>query len=211
MAKKRNGKMTFRQLQMLEMKAEGKTYTEIGMFFGISGTGAQQNVFAAAFLLKRFGVEALPDGTHPDHSVDELIDAVPKVRDLPAPVPAENITVPPRKLTVPTPLGDIVVSAKMDSEYPGIYIDLKGAEVNNEFGGKDGSAFLATIEFDPIKGKIQSVIYGDANREEFTHLVEHKNTTKNMIKPPLSEAIQNASSRVETASQSGPVPDHTRE
>lgn len=195
MAKKRSDQMTYRQLQMLEMKAEGKTYKEIGAFFDISGAGVQQNIFAAAVLLKRYGYKALPDGSHPDHSLDELINAVPKARDLPLTLSAETRPVPPPELRVSTPMGDIVVTSKMDGEYPGVSIDLKGPQVNNDCGGKDSSAYLATIEFDPHKGKIQSVIYGDGNSEEFTQLVEHENLVKQNRKLPLSQVIQNANER----------------
>lgn len=196
---------------MLQMKAEGKTYTEIDDFFGITGSGARENVCVAARLLQRHGADAFPSGTKSDYPIEVLISSVPNLGALPVPVPAEKRTVPPQKLRVPTPLGDIVVSSKMDGEYPGVYIDLKGLQVNDKFGEKEGVAYLASIEFDPNKGKIQSVIYGNGNSEEFTHLIEHENLTKAKAKPPLSEIIQKVSSRVEHSMEQLRAPDHERE
>lgn len=81
-------------------------------------------------------------------------------------------------LKVPTPLGDIVVTVKTDSTYPGVYVDLKGENVNDSF--EVNTAALATIEFEPVKNKIQSVVYGDAKSEEPSHVVEHENVEKHI-------------------------------
>lgn len=195
MGKSRNGKMTERQLRMLELKAEGKSYTDIGDLFEITGSGARENIRTAARLLQRHGEDAFPLGVQTAYSVDALIASVPSLRPLPIPkVPASPPKIEP-KLVVPTPLGDIIVGVKADSTYPGIYIDLKGPKVNDEYSGTDGSAALATVEFDPGKGKIQSIIYGNGNSEEYTHLVEHENMAKEKKKPPLSQVIQNANAR----------------
>lgn len=81
-----------------------------------------------------------------------------------------------KELSVNTPLGDIVVAVKTDSEYPGVYVDLKGEKVKDTF--EVGTVSLATVEFAPNKNKVQTVVYGDAEKEEPTYIVEHENVEK---------------------------------
>lgn len=82
MAKKRNGKMTERQLCMIEMRAQGNSYTDIGAAFGITGSGARDNIRVAARLLMRHGREALPDSIDTPYSVEDLIASVPNLRPI---------------------------------------------------------------------------------------------------------------------------------
>lgn len=92
-----------------------------------------------------------------------------------------------QEISVPTELGDIYVSVKTDSEYPGIYVDLKGENVNDTFEEKTVS--LAMVEFEPEKKKVQTIVYGDGKKENPTHIIEHKNTNKEFS---LSEKIAHA-------------------
>lgn len=91
------------------------------------------------------------------------------------------------KITVPTPLGDIVVTVKTDTEYPGVYVDLKGEKVKDIL--EMNACMLTTIEYDPLKEVVQSVVYGDGNSEEPTYIVEHENVEKEIS---LEEKIQTA-------------------
>lgn len=77
MVKSRNTSISERQLQMIEMRAAGKNYTEIGEAFQITGSGARENIRYSAHLLSRYGEEALPDGVKSRFSVEELIASVP--------------------------------------------------------------------------------------------------------------------------------------
>ena len=81
-------------------------------------------------------------------------------------------------ISVETPLGDIVVQVKTDSEYPGVFIDLKGDKVNDTF--EVGTVMLSTVEYDPLKKAVQTVVYGDAQIDAPTHIVAHENVEKNI-------------------------------
>lgn len=97
-----------------------------------------------------------------------------------------------REISVPTELGDIYVSVKADTQYPGIYVDLKGENVKDTFEEKTVS--LATIEFDSEKKKVQTVVYGDGEKETPTHVIEHKNTNKEFS---LNERISVAETKAD--------------
>lgn len=79
-------------------------------------------------------------------------------------------------LVIETEAGDIVVTKKTDPEYPGVYVDLKGESVNETL--EKDTASLAMIEFNPLKRKVQAVIYGDGEKEEPFHIVEYENMVK---------------------------------
>ena len=93
------------------------------------------------------------------------------------------------KISVGTPLGDIVVQIKTDSEYPGVFIDLKGDKVNDTF--EVGTVMLGTVEYDPLKKAVQTLVYGDAEREEPTQVVVHENVEKN-IETEVYRLLDNA-------------------
>lgn len=198
MGKSRKGQMSERQLRMIECLAEGKSYAEVGRQFGITTSGARDNIRFAANLLIRHNADAFPPDVKPSFSVEELLDCVPGVnrlreiisKPLSAPKPDKDI----QTLSVKTPMGDIVVSVKADSEYPGIYIDLKGPGLNDQY--EKDSVGLAWIEFEPNKNKIQTVVYGDGNKEDYTHLIEHKNLLqRELAKPSLAEQIGSAEAK----------------
>lgn len=82
-----------------------------------------------------------------------------------------------KTVAINTPLGDIVVTIKGDSSdpesYPGVYVDLKGPGLNDLY--EKDTVDLAGIEYDPTKNAIQTIVYGDGNEDEYSHLVVHKN------------------------------------
>ena len=98
------------------------------------------------------------------------------------------------EIFVPTEAGDIYVSVKKDTEYPGIYVDLKGENVNDTF--EKNTVSLAMIEFEPDKKKIQTVVYSNGESEEPTHIIEHSNTNKEVS---LNDRIAFAKTQESTA------------
>jgi len=97
-----------------------------------------------------------------------------------------------QELSVKTKLGEIAVRVKTDVSYPGVYVDLRGPGLNDKF--EKDTVGLAMVEFEPDKHKIQTVVYGNGNAEDYTHLIEHVNVLEQeMVKP--SSVIQSASSQ----------------
>ncbi len=127
---------------------------------------------------------------------------------------------PAQTLSVKTKLGDIVVTIKDDPDYPGVCIDLKGTGLNDRY--QKNTVRLAWVEFEPEKNKIQTLVYGDGNEDDFTHLIEHEKVMmrekdiSSMVardvsfpqeRPSsLSEQIKSASDRVAGSPASSPVP-----
>ena len=207
MGKSRKGKLSERQLRMIELRAAGETYVDIGNLFNISGSGARDNIRVAARLLSQHGLDALPDGCSTKFSVEELISSVPKFAWPPVPK-IESLLDSSRKesvqdsVSVVTPFGEIFVSVKQDPNYPGVYIDLKGPDVNETF--QVGAQGLAMVEFDPEKKKIQTVVYGNGVSEEPTHVIEHENVLKREVsKPSLTDQIRSAQQRTAGTDNSG--------
>ena len=95
-----------------------------------------------------------------------------------------------KEVSIDTPIGEIKVSVKADTDYPGVYVDLKGENVNDTF--EDNTVSLAMIEYEPSIGKVQSIVYGDGNSEEPTHVIKHKNVKKY---PSLNEKIASAETK----------------
>ena len=123
-------------------------------------------------------------------------------------VPDVANTVNENGLSVSTPLGNIVVTVKTDSTYPGVYVDLKGENVTDVF--EQNTASLAMIEFEPSKGKVQSVVYGDAKSEEPTHIVEHENVEKAVSLEDQIHAASNCTAKTH-CNNSTPVKETTTE
>lgn len=210
MGKKRNRQLSERQLRMIELRATGKSYSEIGKAFGITASGARDNIRVAARLLMRHRSDALPPNVTTQFSVDELIASVPNIKPVhgvmavskPTPQLDEKV----QELSVKTNLGEIVVRVKQDPVYSGVYVDLRGPGLNDKF--EKNTVGLAMVEFEPDKNKIQTVVYGDGNAEDYTHLIEHENVLEQeRVKTTLAEQIQTASSIAEQgrATDSAPV------
>lgn len=77
------------------------------------------------------------------------------------------------ELTVRTPLGELVVGIKADPDYPGISVAFCGNGMNDCFN--EGSIRLAWIEYSPEKRRLQAIVYGDGNADDYTQLIEFKN------------------------------------
>lgn len=77
------------------------------------------------------------------------------------------------ELTVRTPLGELVVGIKSDPDYPGISVAFCGNGMNDCFN--EGSIRLAWIEYSPEKRRLQAIVYGDGNADDYTQLIEFKN------------------------------------
>lgn len=109
MGKSRNGKITERQLRMVELRAEGKTLEEVGAAFGITAPGARVNINEAMSLIRRHGLEAvLSPGCVPRFTEEALFSSLPEKRyygprlridSVPAPL-AEDTPVPNRFLRI---------------------------------------------------------------------------------------------------------------
>lgn len=83
----------------------------------------------------------------------------------------------PDEIRVETPAGILLVQDKLDPDYPGVNVFLAGENANDRFSG-DGRETLAMVEYDGEKGKLQAVVYGDGETEDFTDLVEYRNLLK---------------------------------
>ena len=83
MGKNRGGHITERQLRMLEMRCQGKTLTEIGDHFGITGEGVRINVNVCVRLISKHGLDALPDGCTTSFTADELCSIPRKKKSKP--------------------------------------------------------------------------------------------------------------------------------
>lgn len=83
----------------------------------------------------------------------------------------------PDEVRVKTPVGTLLVQDKLDPDYPGINVFLAGEQANDKFTG-NGKETVAMIEFDGEKQKLQAVVYGDGEAEDFTDLVEYRNLLK---------------------------------
>ena len=69
------------------------------------------------------------------------------------------------ELTVRTPLGELVVGIKADPDYPGISVAFCGNGMNDCFN--EGSIRLAWIEYSPEKRRLQAIVYGDGNADDY--------------------------------------------
>ena len=77
------------------------------------------------------------------------------------------------ELIAQTPLGEIRVGIKSDPQHPGIFVELCGAHLNDRFN--EGSVRLAWVEYSSEKGCLQTIVYGNGDADDFTHLIEHEN------------------------------------
>lgn len=75
-----------------------------------------------------------------------------------------------------TSYGTLVASSKDDPAYPGLFIELRVKKVNDTYD-KD-AILLAMIEYTPEKEKLQAVVYGDGEVEDYSDLIEYKKLLK---------------------------------
>lgn len=76
------------------------------------------------------------------------------------------------ELTVRTPLGELVVGIKADPDYPGISVAFCGNGMNDCFN--EGSIRLAWIEYSPEKRRLQAIVYGDGNADDYRLHTAHR-------------------------------------
>lgn len=73
-----NGKITERQLRMLELRSQGATLKEVGDAFGITPEGVRINVNMAMFYISQRGLQqVLPEGCTTQYSHTELLQKFP--------------------------------------------------------------------------------------------------------------------------------------
>jgi len=84
------------------------------------------------------------------------------------------------ELIAKTPFGEIVVGIKSDPDYPGIFVELRGELLNDRF--KEGAVRLAWVEYSSDKQCLQTIVYGDGDADDFTHLIEHEHIFKHDLK-----------------------------
>jgi hypothetical protein len=65
-----------------------------------------------------------------------------------------------------TILGTLMTRYKPDETYPGFWVDIK---TNNK-----ETVPICNVEYDPDKNCIQIVVYGDADEEDYTEIIEIK-------------------------------------
>ena len=68
---------------------------------------------------------------------------------------------------------ELVVKIKADPDYPGISVAFCGNGMNDCFN--EGSIRLAWIEYSPEKRRLQAIVYGDGDADDYTQLIEFKN------------------------------------
>ena len=77
----RSGKITERQLRMLELRSQGATLKEVGDAFGITSEGVRINVNMAIHYISQRGLQqVLPEGVTTQYSHTELLQVPPKDR-----------------------------------------------------------------------------------------------------------------------------------
>ena len=84
------------------------------------------------------------------------------------------------ELIAKTPFGENVVGVKSAPDYPGIFVELRGEYLNDRF--KEGAVRLAWVEYSSDKQCLQTIVYGDGDADDFTHLIEHERIFKNDMK-----------------------------
>ena len=84
------------------------------------------------------------------------------------------------EMVTKTPLGEIAVGIKSDPDHPGIFVELRGENLNDRF--KEGCVRLAWVEYPSEKECLQTIVYGDGDADDFTHLIEHEHIFQNDLK-----------------------------
>ena len=75
----RSGKITERQLRMLELRSQGATLKEVGDAFGVTPEGVRINVNMAIHYISQRGLQqVLPEGITTQYSHTELLHVPPK-------------------------------------------------------------------------------------------------------------------------------------
>lgn len=104
-------------------------------------------------------------------AVVNMQSGVIAVKRWPKAVPCE---IPPA-LRVETPLGAIVVKNAADPEHPGIYIDLRRPDADDDMPLAMVEFSADDVDFPEGVENIITRVWGDARKEDYTTRVVHKN------------------------------------
>jgi len=91
-------------------------------------------------------------------------------------------------VSVSIPIGNIIVRVKTDSNYPGIYVDLRGENIRD--GYEENTVNLAVIEYDMENRKMQTIVYGDSLRDDPSVIIEHGNYKNRSVDNMINSAIK---------------------
>ena len=209
----RSGKITERQLRMLELRSQGATLKEVGDAFGITSEGVRINVNMAMHYISQRGLQqVLPEGVTTQYSHTELLQVPPKdkSRCFFHVTPMENVQNIMEHGLIPQ-IGEH--SGAQGEETPAIYLfptmdDMDNA-LSNWLGEWFEDAYGPNVELAIIKVSLPKDVYVhyDPKAPYECYVTEPIPSgqlffyTENgkLLRKPLDRAISDASSRVSTA------------
>lgn len=159
----RSGKITERQLRMLELRSQGATLKEVGDAFGVTPEGVRINVNMAIHYISQRGLQqVLPEGITTQYSHTELLHVPPKdkSRCFFHVTPMENVQNIMEHGLVPK-IGER--SGAQGEETPAIYLfptmdDMDNA-LSNWLGEWFEDAYGPDVEFAIVKAFLPPDIY----------------------------------------------------
>ena len=209
----RSGKITERQLRMLELRSQGATLKEVGDAFGITSEGVRINVNMAMFYISQRGLQqVLPEGVTTQYSHTELLQVPPKDRSrcFFHVTPMENVQNIMEHGLVPQ-IGER--SGAQGEETPAIYLfptrdDMDNA-LSNWLGEWFEDAYGPDAELAVIKVSLPKDVYVHYDRTvPYECYVTEPIPSKQLfffteagepLRKPLDRAISDASGRVSAA------------
>lgn len=209
----RSGKITERQLRMLELRSQGATLKEVGDAFGITSEGVRINVNMAMHYISQRGLQqVLPEGATTQYSHTELLQVPPKdrYRCFFHVTPMENVQNIMERGLVPQ-IGER--SSAQGEEAPAIYLfptrdDMDNA-LSNWLGEWFEDAYGPNVELAIVKAFIPPDIYVHYDPSvAYECYVTEPIPSKQLfffteagepLRKPLDRAISDASSRVSAA------------
>lgn len=209
----RSGKITERQLRMLELRSQGATLKEVGDAFGITSEGVRINVNMAIHYISQRGLQqVLPEGVTTQYSHTELLQVPPKDRSrcFFHVTPMENVQNIMEHGLVPQ-IGER--SGAQGEETPAIYLfptrdDMDNA-LSNWLGEWFEDAYGPAAELAVIKVSLPKDVYVHYDRTvPYECYVTEPIPSKQLfffteagepLRKPLDRAISDASGRVSAA------------
>lgn len=209
----RSGKITERQLRMLELRSQGATLKEVGDAFGVTPVGVRINVNMAAHYISQRGLQqVLPEGVTTQYSHTELLQVSPKdkSRCFFHVTPMENVQNIMEHGLVPQ-IGER--SGAQGEETPAIYLfptrdDMDNA-LSNWLGEWFEDAYGPDAELAVIKVSLPKDVYVHYDRTvPYECYVTEPIPSKQLfffteagepLRKPLDHAISDASRRVSAA------------
>lgn len=209
----RSGKITERQLRMLELRSQGATLKEVGDAFGVTPEGVRINVNMAMHYISQKGLQqVLPEGITTQYSHTELLQVPPKdkSRCFFHVTPMENVQNIMEHGLVPQ-IGER--SGAQGEETPAIYLfptrdDMDNA-LSNWLGEWFEDAYCPDAELAVIKVSLPKDVYVHYDRTVlYECYVTEPIPSKQLfffteagepLRKPLDRAISDASGRVSAA------------